>query len=74
MKSAEWKRALLRFNSSMVRLEEHRPLLQFPPCKGFNSSMVRLEVRMDLTKAVATSLFQFQYGSIRRRRLLSQEL
>ena len=62
---SRYEQSLDSFNSSMVRLEAGNHSLYLDVVSSFNSSMVRLEVpgkHLDPARTV----FQFQYGSIRR--------
>jgi len=54
------------FNSSMVRLGARNIALKGTKLYRFNSSMVRLGEKTLNSVAVIQSLFQFQYGAIRR--------
>ena len=55
----------LSFNSNMVQLKVDG-LLHQKLVLGFNSNMVQLKVDIEPDTCVITSMFQFQYGTIKR--------
>ncbi len=54
------------FNSTMVRLKVDGGQIILLALINFNSTMVRLKVESSSANKVATRIFQFHYGSVKR--------
>jgi len=60
------------FNSSMVRLKETSSIALSILDSDFNSSMVRLKVVKPSSICSMVSIFQFQYGAIKRTNIIKR--